>query len=345
MGVGARMTRLGKALVGAAIFVPLCCAVMTVDPQAAHAASFDCTKASSEREALICGDAKLSAIDGALGRVYQERLALLSPKGAALLRGSQRNWLAYANRTCPAAAPRGGRRLDFATCLRFRYEERVKDLATAGQRIGPFRFNRIDMYVLRPAEDESGRAPGFFVCHVAYPQIDDPAGQAALAWNRRQVRKESDADCDEDGDGDLDFEIGFANDRFISLQWNSYSYYHGKAHGMFSSSADNAVLQSDGVRDATGQDVFRGSETDWTAPLQALFWKAILAQGWKPSMPDIEEQLKDTITQPNRWMFTQDGLHFDFDAYEGGCYVCNPKPVTLSWNSLRPLLAAKAVVP
>lgn len=345
MGVETSVTKCGKALIGAAIFAPFCGLIVTILPHGARAASFDCARADSERERLICSDAKLSEIDGELGRVYQERLALLSPKGAELLRGSQRSWLTYANRTCPMAAPRGGRQRDSTSCLRGRYEERVKDLAKAGQQIGPFRFNRVDIYSLKHADDEYGPAPGFFVSHIAYPQIDSPASKAALAWNRRQVRKETGGDCDEGGDGDIDFDIGYANGHFISLQWNNYSYCHGAAHGMFSSSVDNVKLQSDGVRDVTGQDIFRGSETAWAGPLQGLFWTAILAQGWKPSMPNIEELLKHEFTQPNRWRFAEDGLHFDFDAYEGGCYVCNPKPVTLSWDSLRPLLAAKAVVP
>jgi uncharacterized protein len=39
-----------------------------------HAASFDCGKAASEVEKLICGDDELSKLDDSLSEAYQEAL-------------------------------------------------------------------------------------------------------------------------------------------------------------------------------------------------------------------------------------------------------------------------------
>jgi uncharacterized protein len=55
---------------------------------AARAASFNCAQAASPTELAICGDASLSALDGALGIAYAQRLAL-NPA----LRQLQRGWL------------------------------------------------------------------------------------------------------------------------------------------------------------------------------------------------------------------------------------------------------------
>jgi uncharacterized protein len=306
-----------------------------------RAASFDCAKASSASERLICGDAKLSEIDGKLDTLYRERIALLSPRGADLLRQSQRSWLTFANRTCLSSRDK---RNNYPTsCLLRRYEERLKDLLQAGQQVGPFRFNRVDLYTLRPAKDESGLAPGFLVRHFAYPQIDNPDSPATIAWNARQAKRTYGGYCEGSGDDQFDFEIGHATARFISLQWTAYSYCHGAAHGLYTARNENVLLEPS-LRDATGEDVF-GAAGTWMAPLQALFWNAILAQGWKPPFPKIEGQLKEMAVTPDRWLFTAQGLRFDFNAYEGGCYVCNPESVTISWASLKPLLTPKALVP
>ncbi len=40
-----------------------------------HAASFDCSKATSEVEKLICGDEELSKLDDSLNKAYLERLS------------------------------------------------------------------------------------------------------------------------------------------------------------------------------------------------------------------------------------------------------------------------------
>ena len=109
-----------------ALALPLCL-FLAFMMHPVQAASFDCARAKSASERLICGDARLSDLDGKLGSLYRERLALLSPQGANLLRQSQRSWLAFSNRTCLAVKPRGTWDEDSTSCLRRRYEERMKD--------------------------------------------------------------------------------------------------------------------------------------------------------------------------------------------------------------------------
>lgn len=63
---------------------------------AAHAASFDCGKASTKVEKLICADAELSKLDEAIAKVYGEVLKKFPDE--ALLKKQQREWLKARNR-------------------------------------------------------------------------------------------------------------------------------------------------------------------------------------------------------------------------------------------------------
>lgn len=77
----------------------ICTAAMLVwflsAPLAGHAASFDCTKASSHVERLICAENELSRLDDDLAVVY--RAASAAPDAAEQVRRDQRQWLAARN--------------------------------------------------------------------------------------------------------------------------------------------------------------------------------------------------------------------------------------------------------
>lgn len=66
----------------------------------AHAASFDCAKAQSGVEQLVCGNPKLSQLDDALSESY--KIALQDKATAGQVRKEQRRWLKDLG-TCPNA--------------------------------------------------------------------------------------------------------------------------------------------------------------------------------------------------------------------------------------------------
>lgn len=85
-------------------------------PVAARAASFDCSRATTRIEKMICSDAELSKLDEALGAVYSE--ALKKAPDAAALKQRQFEWLKEQNR-CKDSV-----------CLKKLYKQRVSDLKT-----------------------------------------------------------------------------------------------------------------------------------------------------------------------------------------------------------------------
>jgi len=83
--------------------------------------------------------------------------------------------------------------------------------------------------------------------------------------------------------------------------------------------------------------------------LKERLWRKLLESGWHPpenqSKDDIKSQVEDEFVHPDEWFFTNEGLSIFFNAYDGGCYACTPKPITLPWADLKPLLSANSVLP
>src|SRR3954447_13908329 len=113
----------------------------------AHAASFDCTKATQPAERLICADGALSALDEALAAEYARARAAVSEEGRKQLRDNQRSWLKYVNGTCRTTA-----------CMSNAYQERLTSLKTIPTTSGPFTFIPVETfgYQKSPKDDEGG---------------------------------------------------------------------------------------------------------------------------------------------------------------------------------------------
>jgi len=76
--------------------------LLVVISWAAHAASFDCRKASTKPEELICADTELSTLDEQLSNAYRE--ALTKGVNKASVKEWQKNWLFFSRDSCAEAA-------------------------------------------------------------------------------------------------------------------------------------------------------------------------------------------------------------------------------------------------
>lgn len=101
---------------------------------AAHAASFDCGKAQSKVEKMICADAELSRLDEEIAKVYGDVLKKYPDE--ALLKKQQRGWLKVRNR-CK----------DFS-CLGDNYRGRLAELNEANV------FKAEESYTLVMSKDD-----------------------------------------------------------------------------------------------------------------------------------------------------------------------------------------------
>ncbi|MBD8882434.1 DUF1311 domain-containing protein [Rhodanobacter sp. 7MK24] len=84
----------------------------------AIAASFDCSKATSATETLICKDAQTSALDDKLQQAYKAALVAVAPSSKKALIEEQRHWITYTRNICQDEA-----------CLQQAYTARIDVLA------------------------------------------------------------------------------------------------------------------------------------------------------------------------------------------------------------------------
>jgi uncharacterized protein len=88
-------------------------------PRASFAASFDCAKAGTVQEKMICSDSALSALDDKLAHAYRSALSEATDTKAAEIQAQQKEWLRNARNGCTSRS-----------CLVQAYEERIDRLAS-----------------------------------------------------------------------------------------------------------------------------------------------------------------------------------------------------------------------
>ena len=106
------------------VFLLICFAFAT----SVHAASFDCTKASTKIEKIICNDEELSKQDAALATAYADALKNI-PDPKELIIG-QREWLKERNNCMEK------------TCLSEGYRKRIGELERIGSKKGTSNNNK-----------------------------------------------------------------------------------------------------------------------------------------------------------------------------------------------------------
>lgn len=97
--------------------------VFTTNPAFATKPSFDCAKADSEIEELICKDEELAALDQKMAEVYKTALDKAPKEELDNLKAFQRGWVKGRNDCWKAE--------DESSCARANYETRITELQIA----------------------------------------------------------------------------------------------------------------------------------------------------------------------------------------------------------------------
>lgn len=143
--------------------------LLLLPPVAAPAASFDCSKASTRIEKLICNDKELSRLDESLAKAYQ---AALSSESAEAAKASQRKWLEHERSSCDNSATNLGQT---ALCLRSSYDERIfvlAALATPKDRVLGM-YTRTDPACFVSSGPEGHECSGETVSSISVTASDD----------------------------------------------------------------------------------------------------------------------------------------------------------------------------
>jgi uncharacterized protein len=183
------------------------CSILTAAAGSAAAASFDCKKARTTAEKLICATPELSRADEELGRQY--KAARAATRDAKELRETQQRWIRTRRDTCADAA-----------CMLAAYRRRIPELkamARPGGRTGDYSVGDNDLEILEIA-------PGVLRFHLLalYPHGDEVntgeiCGEVTIKGGKGTYHGENDCQLDwafqkdgsltinQKGEGDCDF--------------------------------------------------------------------------------------------------------------------------------------------
>jgi uncharacterized protein len=177
----------------AAIWTTLLCLALM---PSARAATFDCDKASTFAEKVVCSDSRLSAMDHELGRLY--KAALAGASNSAALKTDQKAWLSSRDRC------------QDSDCIKKAYADRISALKgssadTAGSVTGTYKMKNGEVRVQQTA---NGRIK--FSINATYQMnVGEVSGEAPLTGSAASYA---------DGDNDCALSFKFASAKLVVSQ-------------------------------------------------------------------------------------------------------------------------------
>jgi len=185
-----------------------CILLLLLASGAAHAASFDCSKAKRSQEKVICGSPDLSAADEQVAAVYKALLAATTTEIKSAARDNQRIWNLKMAADCKSSEAEPGAAL--ATCLLASYKARILEL----NRIltdGDYKFVSKSIKLTTPNTPDGGQAspdteetPGSGTLKATWPQSTKDSPEW-IAWNKAMeaaVQKMASSDAKGDSPGE-----------------------------------------------------------------------------------------------------------------------------------------------
>ena len=295
---------------------------------------FDCAKATTPIDRLICSDQDLAALDRKLTERYVQLRDRLSPEGLTVLRDSQRKWLA-GRKECMTGDTA-------ALCLSSQYTERTNDLAaqykTAGtlsienrennRRIPRWRVDESDSFPWMAGTPQA-RADAFN--HYIAERLNLAKGMFAASGIKLDARPEGDTTFSRY------YEIHRFDDRLISLEiYQFHESYFG--HGWRAEYAITWDLRRD--RPLRIADIFR-SDRDWRQAIYDLAMKHIHEDG---DFQDPESAFGPSdIDDDEAWLFDDDGAVLLLGHLERSMVGASAE-VAIPYNELQPFLRPDAPV-
>jgi uncharacterized protein len=344
------------------LVLALCAAKWT----SARAASFDCVKARDAMGRAICADARVSALDEQLAKLYAARMAEAGPDVQDILRDSERQWLRTV-RFILARLPNPPRTQSTdakspAAYLQSAYQDRIAALTAMRRVVGGTTFYVVPMQdVAGPAavadaapgheyddpEDPDGTQSAYgatlgisvnsdseerpFIAHAA-----NAAERAFNTYVRTSLCSQSScmAEAPQDPRGINHDDSGsvaglHASATVISFQYESQDYPHGAAHGM-PDNVDYTFLLGP-RRKLQASDVFRSSETALRPVLTQLLTTVKNAYGY-PMPPHCDFDVMDT----RFWQLTSAGLAVTIPLLACGDYASSGATYIIPWAALAP---------
>ena len=307
---------------------------------ASPAHAFDCAKASSETEKLICSDGGLKQADDDLGRAWSKARDLLDEAEFRKLRQSQRAWLKTRDARCGYGSD--AERID---CLLQQTTQRTLIIA-AKPKTGPGSGAAMVPF----ASVQAGSKTAYEV-EIAGVRFAAPAGAGQMSFNTQVDDLVKQAPFTEKIDfetpGQLSYNqsitLEYAAPNLVSALVQTWRY-DGGAHGNSVFSAINVSPQTGELTydklfspeaktelaDACGSRLYSydSDEALSKAQLKQMFF------------PEYEKTLLTAAGNLSSWTFNGDGARVHFSPYELAPYAAGSFECRLPLSLLRDLSRA-----
>lgn len=304
---------------------------------AATAASFDCRKATNERERIVCADPELSQADEDLAEAYRDALAQLSPEGRRVLRSGQSAWLRYLDEVCEHPVRWGGAKRE---CVEELYAQRAGDMGGAVRRVGPFVFSLVDAFRV-DKHRERGKVTAVVRRQAMWPRIDGIETEAARAWNAAaeaalanleggDTRGES---CDPGVTGEWlsGYQLVGATPSLVSLTNHTFGYCDGDGHSRNGLRTLNLTLEAMPRALAAGEVFLPGGGWERAVTAHAEEWLSVPANnGTIDGSKEAARRMADAWGR-SQWALSPDGV---VTIHDLGTNLPGPTEITTPWHRI-----------
>jgi uncharacterized protein len=259
-------------------------------PDAAVAASFDCKKAATNIERLICASPTLSDLDGRVAIAFKEALrGYLDPK---MLRNDQRDWLLVTRNKAPTEA-------ELSTAL----TERLARLRESIEGSKEVVRGALAWRMMTSAHDAEVALPVITRWRNAKvkARINDALTELA---SKMGCAPQAAAEGDAPSEYSMSAVVTYAEDDIFSIEIHSQYFCAGAAHG---ENDDNSSVTFDlRTGDQVGfGELFANYEKDRVAILKTVFGEDITHK----ESADDEVTLENIVAYGLAFSFHDDGLH------------------------------------
>ena len=327
-----------------------CILLLLLASGAAHAASFDCSKAKRSQEKVICGSPDLSAADEQVAAVYKALLAATTTEIKSAARDNQRIWNLKMAADCKSSEAEPGAAL--ATCLLASYKARILEL----NRIltdGDYKFVSKSIKLTTPNIPDGGQAspdteetPGSGTLKATWPQSTKDSPEW-IAWNKAmeaavQKMASSDAKGDspgewskkwaEDTETDITVSVNYVGARLIAASIGNEWMGHGAAHPDGATSQFNWMIKE--KRELRPDDIFLPGSA-WDKTIQERCAKALQQQLGKGLEDGWQKELHRIILDSHNWRLDSEGLTVILYDESISPHAAPANPVKVSWTALK----------
>jgi uncharacterized protein YecT (DUF1311 family) len=307
--------------------------------------AFDCAKASTDTEKLICSDDTLKQLDSSMGQAWTRSRELIGKSDFKSLLANQRAWLKARDERCSY-----GSNEERVKCLAEMIAERT-GILSASARSGPGAAS-----VMVPFAHQRAGSKKAYEISISGVRFADPKLPGEKAYNDAvdELIKQApfNENIDFESPGTLTYEsaieLQYASAGLVSALVSTYRY-DGGAHPNHYSSAINVSPQA-GV--LTFDKLFlKNAQSELAhACKEALYNES----GEEPLSPmqrqdmlfaEYVEAIADAVVKMTSWTFGDEGAKIHLSPYEVGPYASGSFECRLPMKLLRRLTRAPADLP